>query len=66
MARFKPLLVKEGLNLQKNEQIVQNLFLSKDFGFYIVKITFLEYQAKIFSLIQGFGDFSLLELCWAV
>ena len=36
------------------------------FRIYIVKITFLDYQAKIFSLIQVFGDLTLLKLYWAV
>ena len=44
---------------------VKSLFLSKDSGFYIVKITFIDYQVKIFSLILVFGDLSFLKLCWA-
>ena len=31
--------------------------------FFIVKITFLDYQAKIFSLIKVFGDLNIEELC---
>ena len=46
--------------------IVENLFSSKDFGFYIVNNTFLDYQAKIFSLIPVFGDLTFVDLCWAV
>ena len=28
----------------------------QNFGFYIIEISFLDYQAKTFSLIQVFGD----------
>ena len=38
----------------------------QDFGFYIAKITFLDYRAKRVFLIQVFGDLNLRELCWAV
>ena len=54
------------VNSPKNWVTVWNLFLIKNFGFYIVKITFLDYQAKIFSLKQGFADSTLLKICWAV
>ena len=37
--------------------------LNKDCGFYIVKITFLDYQAKIFSPIHVFGDLDFLKFC---
>ena len=59
-----PNTILEGLNLQKLAQIVKYLFLSKGFGFSIVKI--LDYQAKIVSLIIGFGDLTLVKLCCAV
>ena len=48
--------VLEGLGLEKLEYIAQSLFVNKDFKFYIVKITFQDYQAKIFSVIQVFRD----------
>ena len=53
------------LNLQKLAQIVQNLFLNRDSGFYIVKITVIDYQVKKISLILVFGDKSFLKICWA-
>ena len=39
------------------------LFLNRTSGFYIVKITFIDYQVIIFSLILVFGDLTLLKLC---
>ena len=36
---------------------------NRDSGFYIVKITFIDYQVKIFSFILVFGDLTLLKLC---
>ena len=40
----------EGLNLQQFAQIAYNLFISEDFGFYIVKITFIDYQKQKYFL----------------
>ena len=37
--------------------------LNRDSGFYIVKITFIDYQVKIFSFILVFGDLTILKLC---
>ena len=39
------------------------LFLNRDSGFYIVKITFIDYQVKIFSFILVFGNLTLLNFC---
>ena len=36
---------------------------NKDSGFYIVKITFIDYRVKFFFLILVFGDLTLLKLC---
>ena len=33
--------------------------------FYIVKITFIDYQIKKFSLVLVFGDLIFLKLRWA-
>ena len=38
-------------------------FLNRDSGFYIVKITFIDYQVKVFSFILVFGNLTLLKLC---
>ena len=50
-------------NLQKFAQNVKKLFSSKNSGFYIVKIKFIDYQVKTFSLILVFEDLTLLKLC---
>ena len=55
----QPNKVLEGFNLKKLAQIVQRLF-------YIIKITFLDYQAKYSLLYKFFVDLTILELCWAV
>ena len=61
----QPNKIPEKLNLQKLSKLFK-FFLSKDFGFYIVKITFLDYHAKIISLIQVFGDLTRRTLLGCV
>ena len=56
----------QGLSLQKIWVNCLKFVLSADFGFYIVQITFLDYQAKIFSIKQVFRKLTLLKLCWAL
>ena len=53
-------------SLCKSSKICANclkLFLNRDSGFYIVKITFIDYQVKVFSLTLVFGDLTLIKLC---
>ena len=58
--------VQQSLRGVKFSKICANclkLFLNRDSGFYIVKITFIDYQVKIFSFILVFGNLTLLKLC---
>ena len=48
--------VQQSLRRVKSPKICANLFLNRDSGFYIVKITFIDYQVKFFSFILVFGE----------
>ena len=37
--------------------------LNRDSGFYIVKITFIDYRVKIFSLLLVFEYLTLVKIC---
>ena len=52
-----------GVKSPKNCANCLKFIFNKDSGFYIVKITFIDYRVKIFSLILVFGDLILLKLC---
>ena len=44
----------------KSPKICLKFNFEKNFGFYVVKIIFFDYQAKLFSLVQVFGGLNLL------
>ena len=57
---------QQSLRRVKSPKICANClkFIFKQrFWFYIVKITFIDYQVKIFSFILVFGDLTLVKLC---
>ena len=39
--------------------------LNRDSGFYIVKITFIDYRVKFFFLLLVFEDLTLVKICCA-
>ena len=52
-----------GVKSPKTSANCLKFILNRDSGFYIVKITFIDYQVKIFSFILVFGDLTPLKLC---
>ena len=46
--------------ISKNLRKLFKIYFKTEFGFYIVKITFIDYQVKLFSLLVVFGDSTLL------
>ena len=57
----RPKKILEGWNLQKFGQKNWNLILSNDFGFYIVKMTFMAIKKKCALILEYF---TFLDLCW--
>ena len=57
---------QQSLRRVKSPKICANClkFIFKQrFWVYIVKITFIDYQVEMFSLILFFGDLTLIKLC---
>ena len=58
--------VQQSLNRVKPPKNCANrlkYIFNRDSGFYIVKITFIDYRVKIFSLFLVFEDLTLVKLC---
>ena len=57
---------QQSLNRVKSPKICANclkFILNRDSGFYVVKITFIDYRVKIFSLLLVFEDLTLVKIC---
>ena len=57
---------QQSLKRVKSPKICANCLkfnLNRDSGFYVVKITFIDYRVKIFSLLLVFEDLTLVKIC---